>query len=119
MTTEAAALDSPDKASTTRTFQVEMCDSIEFQYMHSHRVVAIETTGIKEAMIAAYGQFPINHGWYVAQVLRKFSDCALPQPVFDVTNGMAAPEEVINTAKTWRELLLSSEQHEEDPRPRA
>lgn len=119
MTTEAATLDSTDKASTTRAFVVEMCDSVEFQFMHSHRVVTIETVGIKEAMDDAYMQFPIKHGWYVAQVCRQFSDCTLPQPVFDAINGMAAPEEVINTAQTWRELLLSNDQHEEDPRPLA
>lgn len=120
MDTEAAVThDSTSKPPATRAFLVEMCDSIEFQFMHRHRVVTIEAAGIKEAMNDAFMQFPIKHGWYVAQVLRQFSDCALPQPVFDVINGLAASEAVINTAQTWRELLLSNDRHEEDPRPLA
>jgi hypothetical protein len=85
--------------------------------MHSHRVVTIEAVGIKEAMDDAYMQFPIKHGWYVAQVCRQFSDCTLPQPVFDAINGMAAPEEVINTAQTWQELLSSDDQREDGCHP--
>lgn len=84
-----------------REFIFELCDDEEFIYLHRHRVIKYTGT-YKECFKKVHEEYPDMD---VAQVCRKFSDCKLPQPVFDILYGAYDTPENIDAAEKLSDIF--------------
>lgn len=84
-----------------RKYYGEVCNDEDFE--RKHRVITVEATNVQQA----FDRIREKKGPYemIYQITRDFTDCSLPQPVYDFFNGFSLARSE-SSSDTWEERTL-------------
>jgi hypothetical protein len=92
-----------------KKFIAEFCDDDKYEFFHNHLKSVIEAnttiSAFEKAVVEAKA---LGEDFFVAQLSTSFTDCELPQPIYDAMNGWLVSPIDVDNYPSWEQTINSS-----------